>query len=174
MPTWCNCCTPTSSKDSSTSRKRAPPDDDRPDAGAEKQGWTQAFGLYDAETDPQSGGFRWTGKTAGFSLIRPSPRFVLTVRASNPDLGVHPVPVRIYRANRHFRKGELAGTIVLKDASWTRFPIEIPDAGEGTVYLVIEPERTWNPRRSLGATDGRDLGVSVKTTVRGTLSLDRP
>jgi hypothetical protein len=144
-------------------------------ARAEKYGWTQAFGFYDAETDPQIGGFQWTGKTAGFSLIQPSPRLVLTLRASNPDLGLRPLPVRVYRANRHFRKSELAGTIVLKDASWTRFPIELPDVGDGTVYLVIEPERTWNPRRSLrSATDDRDLGVSVKSSGLGALFPDRP
>lgn len=82
--------------------------------------------------------------------------------------------VRIYRANRHFRKSELAGTIVLKDASWTRFPIELADVGDGTVYFVIETERTWNPRRSLGATDDRNLGVAVKTSGLGALSLDQP
>jgi hypothetical protein len=82
--------------------------------------------------------------------------------------------VRIYRANRHFRKSELINTIVLKDASWTRFPIELPDVGDGTVYLVIEPERTWNPRRSIGATDDRDLGVSVKAPGGGELFPDRP
>jgi hypothetical protein len=58
-----------SSAVSSTSRKRAPPDDDRPDARAEKQGWTQAFGLYDAETDPQIGSFRLGNTVSGPILI---------------------------------------------------------------------------------------------------------
>ena len=136
-------------------------------ARAEKYGWDQTFGFFSAEKDPQAGDFRWTEKIAGFTVVKEDSVLPLTLRASNPDLGDRPLRVGIYFADKHFRKKALVREVILRDASWLTVPVSLPGQVDETIHLLLDCDRTWNPRRALGVFDIRDLGVAVKGSTTG-------
>jgi hypothetical protein len=134
---------------------------------AEKYGWDQTFGFFSAEKDPQAGDFRWTEKIAGFTLVKKDSLLPLTLRASNPDLGDRPLRVGIYLADKHFRKKALVREVLLRDAAWMTAPLSFPGQADETIHVLLECDRTWNPRRELGVSDIRNLGVAVKGSIGG-------
>ena len=136
-------------------------------ARAEKYGWDQTFGFFPAERDPQAGSFRWTEKIAGFTVVKKDALLPLTLRASNPDLGDRPLRVGLYFADKHFRKKTLAREIVFRDASWLTVPVSLPGQADEVIHLLLDCDRTWNPRRALGVSDIRNLGIEIKGSIGG-------
>ncbi|GEM_PF-6592208 len=140
---------------------------------AERGGWKLEYGLYAEEPDAEVGAFRWTTGEAGFSLAGRAGgegeggRIELMLRALNPDLNRRPVSVKIYSANKHFRKIAEIGSATLRDTSWMKVTMDLPsrgrsDGASGPLYLVVKPDRTWNPGRLHISADKRDLGVGIK------------
>jgi hypothetical protein len=131
-------------------------------ARAEIIGWPRSFGFYALEEDPQGGRFRWTRSAAGFSTVKKSPALDLAVRALNPDLAERPLAVRVYFADRYFRKLALAGEILFRSPAWMPLSIPLPGRENETLYLRLEPGRTWSPKKSWDSPDPRLLGISIK------------
>ncbi|MCX7973840.1 MAG: O-antigen ligase family protein [Candidatus Aminicenantes bacterium] len=90
---------------------------------ASRLGWPQDFGFYQWEKDWRGGNFRWAKKEAGLSLPLIGPGAVLSFHASHPDLEKNPLKIRIFLANRWFRKKEEIYSFELRDRGW--HPIEI-------------------------------------------------
>lgn len=127
---------------------------------AEEFGWRPSFGLGAWEDDGRGGEFRWTGRSAGFAARAEGPILILPVIASHPDLAERPVRVDVYLADRHFRKREQAAAAVFNQPEWRDLEVRLSRTGTD-VYLVIETDRTWSPRKELGVQDARLLGAGL-------------
>jgi O-antigen ligase len=127
----------------------------------EKVGWEQSFGLYKLEKDDQGVFFHWTKKTAGFCEKILGSTMIVPIRASHPDLDRMPAKVKVYSANRYFRKQTLLKEIELKDSSWTTFELPVSEHYENNMYIVLETDRIWQPLKSLGVPDPRWLAVGL-------------
>jgi hypothetical protein len=134
----------------------------KPLARAERWNRDYIIGTYPGERLPQ-GSFRWTRKRATFALVAPSQYLVIRFHALHPDIGTHPVKVRITTECQ---------TLVdefLTDESVDERAIEIP-AGQGRVVFNTEVSRTWRPS-DFGKPDARELGLAVEADFVGTLTV---
>ncbi len=126
-----------------------------------KFGWSQNFGLYEAEKDGAGYPFHWAKKASGISVDRLPTVFVQPIMASHPDLEENPVKVRIFQCDAHFRKKKLLKEIQLSKREWTNFEHAFaPSSGE-EIYLRFETDRTWQPYRYQGTPDMRNLGIAL-------------
>jgi O-antigen ligase len=126
-------------------------------------GWKQEFGLDKAEKTPDGREFRWSKGAAALTVTLDGPDFVIPLHASHPDIAKNPVTVRIYLIRGFFRGKTLLSEIRIKDPSWMDIPLSLPMAAGSIVKLLIKVDRTWNPLKTLGVPDPRDLGVAVGT-----------
>jgi O-antigen ligase len=150
-------------------------------------GWSQDFGLYEAERDPERYGFRWARTSAGVTVTEPGLSVVVPLRVAHPDLGRAPVRTRIFLADAAFRKKALLREIVFTAGDWVDFEFPVAQPPPDKVYLAFETDRAWQPRRSLGTSDARWLAVALgeiwsrypsevsgpKTSLRETIPADR-
>ena len=117
------------------------------------------IGTYPGELLPQ-GSFRWTKKRAAFALAVPSRYLVIRFHVEHPDIGTHPVKVRIETDCQ---------TLVdefLTDHNVDARALEIPP-GQTRIVFNTEVSRTWRPS-DVGKADRRDLGVAVEADFVGT------
>ena len=131
----------------------------KPLARAERTNRDYIIGSYPGERLPQ-GSFRWTRKHATFALAVPSRYLVVRFHVEHPDIGTHPVKVRIMTACQ---------TLVdefVTDASPYARAYEIP-AGESRIVFDTDVSRTWRPS-DVGKADTRELGLAVEADFVGT------
>jgi hypothetical protein len=124
-------------------------------------GLARDFGLYPPEREPDGRVFRWTGEYGGIPLVVRKPVVVVRLRASHPDLRVRPVKVRFLWVEDVFRRCRLIREISITNPDWQT--VELPADGSlgAERVLLIETDRTWNPKKALGVPDPRDLGVAL-------------
>jgi len=127
----------------------------------EKVGWDQRFGLYDLEVDDQGLLFHWAKKAAGICEKILGPHMIIPIRASHPDIERMPVTVKIFSADKYFRKQKLLKEIELNSTSWVRYEMNIPEHHEKNMYIVFETDRIWQPLKSLGVPDPRWLAIGL-------------
>lgn len=127
----------------------------------EKFGWTQDFGFYSRERNDRGFDFRWSGARAGLALRNLGAPLIIPVTAMHPDIADRPVTIRIYLADRRFRRTLLLLEYVQRNKEWSEMDILLPGPERRMVYLVLEPGRTWSPRRELGVPDSRELGFAM-------------
>ncbi|MFB0564481.1 MAG: O-antigen ligase family protein [Candidatus Aminicenantaceae bacterium] len=124
-------------------------------------GWTQNYGLYGVEEDNRGFLFQWAKKSAGITVENLGPILVIPMVASHPDIEEYPVKVKVFSANKYFRKKKLIKEIVLKKREWLDTEFSGPYLSEKKMYLVFETDRTWQPLKYLGAPDPRALAVGL-------------
>jgi len=127
----------------------------------EKFGWNQNFGLYKLEKDNRGFSFQWTKKSAGITVENVGQVLVIPMMASHPDIKKNPVKVKVFLANRYFKKEKLIKEIVLKDNSWIDFEYPISKLSEKKIYLVLDTNRTWQPLKYSGVPDPRWLAIGL-------------
>ena len=126
---------------------------------AEQTNRDYIIGTYPGERLPQ-GSFRWTKKHATFALAVPSRYLVIRFNVLHPDIGTHPVKVRITTDCQ---------TLVdefLTDDSVDARAFEIPP-GQRRVVFDTDVSRTWRPS-DFGKSDTRELGLAVEADFVGT------
>jgi len=126
---------------------------------AERTNRDYIIGTYPGEA-LETGYFRWTQKRAMFALAAPSRFLVLRFHVEHPDIGTHPVKVRITTACQ---------TLVdefLTESSIDARNYELPD-GQSRVIFETEVSRTWRPV-DFGKSDRRQLGLAVQADFIGT------
>ncbi|HEY6223589.1 MAG TPA: O-antigen ligase family protein, partial [Gemmatimonadales bacterium] len=126
---------------------------------AERTNRDYIIGTYPGEP-LETGYFRWTRKRATFALAAPSRFLVLRYHVEHPDIGTHPVKVRITTACQ---------TLVdefLTEPSLDARNYELPD-GQSRVVFETEVSRTWRPA-DFGKSDRRELGLAVQADFVGT------
>ena len=127
----------------------------------ERFGWTQDFGFYSRERNDRGFDFRWSGARAGLAVRNLGAPLIIPVTAMHPDIADRPVTIRIYLADRRFRRTSLLLEHVQRDKEWSEMEISLPGAEGRMVHLVLEPDRTWSPQRELGVPDPRELGFAM-------------
>jgi len=111
------------------------------------------IGTYPSEPLPQ-GQFRWTRRRATFALAAQSTHMMIRYHVEHPDVGTHPVRMRIATPCQ---------TIVdrvFTDMSVDGQALELPE-GQTRVVFETEVSRTWRPT-DFGKPDRRDLGAAVE------------
>lgn len=129
----------------------------------ERFGLEQNFGLYQLEKTPDGKKFRWTRGYGGVSLIINKPEISIPLHASHPDIKQHPVTVKIYLVKDLFKQKKLLGEINLRDSGWQTFTCSIPEEVGRKVIILIKSSRTWNPLKTFGSPDPRNLGAAIGT-----------
>ena len=127
----------------------------------EEIGWDQDFGLYQLEKDDRGFFFRWAKKTAGIAEEDIGTSIVVPMRASHPDIQKTPVKVKIYSANRYFKREALVKEVVLRDTNWVEFKYSTSGLPKEKIHLVFETDRVWQPLKSLGVPDPRWLAIGL-------------
>jgi hypothetical protein len=106
--------------------------------------------------------FRWTREYGGLPVRVETPSLVVTIHASHPDIGKNPVRVRISLAPDVFHRGRTLKEIILTTSDWREIVLDVPseDIGRSRI-LFFEVGRTWNPSKTTGAPDSRNLGIAI-------------
>lgn len=125
-------------------------------------GLKQDFGVFPPEKTTDGREFRWTGKTAGLHVRSVGPEVRISLLASHPNIAKSPVHVRVFFTTDLFRHRLHLGEIVLRENIWQQTTFSLPWPGRKEGVLLFEVSRTWNPSRSSGIPDARDLGVAVE------------
>ena len=126
---------------------------------AEQTNRDYIIGTYPGERLPQ-GSFRWTKKHATFALAVPSRYLVIRFNVLHPDIGTHPVKVRITTDCQ-----TLVDEFLTDDGVDAR-AFEIPP-GQRRVVFDTDVSRTWRPS-DFGKSDTRELGLAVEADFVGT------
>ncbi len=124
-------------------------------------GIRQEFGLDRLEKTPDGREFRWSQRRAALTVAMTKATLEIPLFASHPDVGENPVRVRVYRVVGFFRGEELLGEVTLRDSAWTTCRFSLPDATGHDIVVLLEVSRTWNPLKTLGVPDPRNLGVGI-------------
>jgi len=85
----------------------------------------------------------------------------IPILASHPDLRTNPVKVRIELVKDLFKQKKLLAEITLRESSWKIFKYNLRKELGQKIILLFQVSRTWNPKKSLGADDSRDLGIAL-------------
>ena len=88
------------------------------------------------------------------------PVIEIPLLASHPDIRKNPVKVKIFIIKDFFKKKKLLGEIILTESIWKTYKYSIPEEVGQEVILLIKVSRTWNPLKTLGTPDPRNLGVA--------------
>jgi hypothetical protein len=121
----------------------------------------QDFGLYDLEKTSDGREFRWTRNYAGLTLKVEKPVISIPVHAAHPDIRERPVKVRIYVVKDFFKQRRLLDEIVLSRNIWENHKYSLPDEAGQDIILLFKVSRTWNPLKTLGVPDPRNLGIAL-------------
>lgn len=121
----------------------------------------QEFGLGLAEKTQDGIDFRWSGRSAGLTLIIENPTIVVPLLASHPDIRKRPVRVRIYITTDLRTKPKLVKELKLSENRWEKVNLEVLAYVAKQVLLIFETDRTWNPHKAGVSPDPRNLGLAI-------------
>lgn len=125
------------------------------------------FGLDKLEKTADGREFRWTREYGGIPLKIEKPILIVAIHASHPDIQKKPVNVRIFLVEDFFKHKRFLKEITLTQNDWQDVVLSVPaDLGQEAI-LLLKISRTWNPLKTTGVPDPRNLGVAVgKITFR--------
>ena len=126
------------------------------------------FGLDKLEKTADGREFRWTREYGGIPLKIEKSALSIPLHASHPDIRKKPVQVRIYLVKDFFKHKTFLKEITLSRNEWQDAALTVPpeDVGQEAI-LLLKVNRTWNPLKTTGVPDPRNLGVAVgKITFR--------
>jgi hypothetical protein len=124
-------------------------------------GIKQDFGFYQTEKTDDGRDFRWTREYGGMTVIIDKPVLRIPLLASHPDIRAKPVRVRIYLIKGLFKDKKMLGEILLPRNVWETREFHIPEEVKEECILLVRVDRTWNPLKSRGTPDPRELGVAI-------------
>lgn len=121
----------------------------------------QNFGLYPLEKTGDGREFRWTRGYGGLTIKIEEPVIEIPMLASHPDIGKNPIRVKIYLIKDFFKEKRLLDEVLLTENSWKTFEYYIPEEVNQQAILLFKVSRTWNPLKTFGTPDPRNLGIAV-------------
>jgi hypothetical protein len=124
-------------------------------------GIKQDFGFYQHEKTSDGREFRWTRGYGGLTVKIEKPVIAIPLLASHPDIQKKPVKVKIYLIKEFFKQKKLLGEVTLTQSVWKTCEYSIPQEVGKEVILLVKVNRTWNPLKTLGTPDPRNLGVAL-------------
>ena len=123
----------------------------------------QDFGFYRLERDQQGRQFQWTKRYAGMTIKIKSPVLEIPLLASHPDIDKNSLRVKIYLIKDFFKEKRMLDELVLTDQRWTTYEYTMAEDVGLQAILLFEVSRTWNPSKTSGSADHRDLGIAIGT-----------
>jgi len=127
----------------------------------EKLHLQQDFGLDRIEKTPEGREFRWTRSYGGMAIKIERPVIEIPILASHPDIEKNPVKIKIYLIKDFFKQKRLLDEVILTQSAWNTYEYHIPEEINQEVILLVKVSRTWNPLKTLGTPDPRNLGVAI-------------
>jgi hypothetical protein len=124
-------------------------------------GIKQDFGFYQLEKTNEGREFRWTREYGGLTVKIEKPVIEIPLLASHPDIQQNPVKVKIYLVKIFFKQKKLLDELTLNQSIWKTCEYEVPEEVGQELILLVKVNRTWNPLKSLGTPDPRNLGVAM-------------
>jgi O-antigen ligase len=122
---------------------------------------SQDFGLDRVEKTANGLEFRWSQKSAGLAVRIEKSTLGIPLLASHPDIQKNPVKVRLYLVKNFFREKKLLDVITIREESWKTYRYSLAEDKGQEVILMFKVSRTWNPLKTLGSPDPRNLGVAI-------------
>jgi hypothetical protein len=130
-------------------------------SSTERFGIKQEFGLDKLEKTKDGREFRWTREYGGMTLKIEKPILRLSLHASHPDIQKEPISVKIYLVKEFFKHYRLLKEIPLNRNDWQDVTLSVQEELGQEVILLIKVSRTWNPLKTNGTPDPRNLGVAI-------------
>lgn len=119
------------------------------------------FGLYEHEKNEEGKEFRWTREYGGIPITVAGPVMKISMMAAHPDIEHNPVRVEFYFIKGFFKEEIRLGGISLTRHEWKTFEFSTMGILDQEGILLVKVSRTWNPLKTIGAPDPRDLGVAL-------------
>lgn len=119
------------------------------------------FGFYPVETTESGEEFQWSREHGGFSLKVEKPTVAIPILASHPVIDRYPITVNVYLVKDLFAEKRLLAEFAIDQSDWRTYEISLVEEVGQDVILLFEVSRTWNPKKTLGTPDTRDLGIAV-------------
>jgi len=127
----------------------------------EQFGLKQDFGFYQLEKTKEGREFRWTRGYGGMTIEIEKPVIEILLLASHPDIEKKPLRVKIYLIKNFFKEKRLLDEVILIENSWKTYEYYIPREVNRQAILLFKVSRTWNPLKTFGTPDPRNLGIAV-------------
>lgn len=124
-------------------------------------GIKQDFGFYQHEKTNDGREFRWTREYGGLTVKIEKPVIEIPLLASHPDIQKNPVKVKVYLIKDFFKQKKLLDELTLNQSLWKTCEYDVSQEIGEELILLVKVNRTWNPQKSLGTPDPRNLGVAV-------------
>jgi len=112
-------------------------------------------GFYHWENQADGSRVRWMGQRAAATLPEGPGELILELRAPLPDIEQRPQRVRIRLDRRTYG-------LTLADREWKRLALPLAAQGTRRHLISLETADTFNPARSFGSQDSRNLGIQLK------------
>lgn len=121
----------------------------------------RSFGLGRIEKGDGGREFRWIGRAAGISVTIGKPALVIPIHASHPDISKKPITVSFELIKDFFKTKKMLKEVRLTDQNWTDIELPVGTKIGNDALILIKVDRTWNPLKTTGVPDPRDLGIAV-------------
>jgi hypothetical protein len=120
------------------------------------------FGLDKLEKTADGREFRWTREYGGIPVKLEKSVLSIPIHASHPDIRKKPVQVKFYLVKDFFKHKTFLKEITLARNEWQDVVLSVSqeDIGQEAI-LLLKINRTWNPLKTKGVPDARNLGVAV-------------
>jgi hypothetical protein len=128
---------------------------------AEQFNLKQNFGFYREEETQDGRKFRWTKDHGGLMMTIEKPVIEIPLLASHPDLETDPVRLKILLLKDFFNQRIELAEILIRERGWKTYSYHLPEEIGQEVILLFKVSRTWNPLKTKGAPDPRNLGVAL-------------
>jgi len=112
-------------------------------------------GFYHWENQADGNRVRWMGQRAAAILPEGPGELILELRAPLPEVEQRPQRVQI-RIDRQ------TYALTLADREWRRLALPLSAHGTRRHLISLETAYTFNPARSFGSQDSRNLGIQLK------------
>jgi len=112
-------------------------------------------GFYHWEKQADGSRNRWMGRRAVIHLPTEPGKLIVELSAPLPGLDKNPQAVRITWGKEVYH-------LILRDRDWKRLALPVNDTALSHQLLILETRHTFNPARSFGSRDNRNLGLQLR------------
>lgn len=132
-----------------------------PETRTREYNLNRAFGLYAEEKTDDGRPYHWTREYGGLPVVAEGAVIRIAMQASHPDIESNPVKAEFYLVKDRITNRIKLGEIMLRKNAWATHEFALPAAAKGDNVLFVKVSRTWNPLKTTGVPDPRNLGIAL-------------